>query len=125
MVLQIEQHSSEVQNQLHNTIPECCLSNLLLEEKPRNREPMVFPGNLFSFFIVFLLSVWVFLLLLVKLICSELIPGGCREQCYFHAFGNIFEFDGRFEARLSSPLSGVIVSYCVKSRLKMLVCLVW
>lgn len=58
-----------------------CLSDLLLEEKTRNRGPMVFPGNWFSFFIVFLLSDLVLLLLLVKFICSDLIPGGCREQC--------------------------------------------
>lgn len=115
-----------MQNQLHDTMPDWCLSNLLLEEKPRNREPMVFPGNWFWFFIVFLLSDLVLLLLLVKLICSNLIPGGCREQCVISMpLATFFGFSSKFEAKLSWPLSSVFISDCIKDTLKLSFCLVW
>lgn len=125
MVLEVEKHSPEVQNQLYGTISDWCLSNLLWEEKPRNREPVVFTGNWFWFFIGFLLSDLVLLLLQLKLICFDLIPGGCREQSNFHAFGKVFEFDGKFEARLSRPLSSGFISDFIKDKLKIPVCLVW
>lgn len=43
---------------------------------------------------------------------------------YFHAFGNILKFDGKFEARLSRPLSNVFISDSIKDRLKISVYLV-
>lgn len=81
VVLQVKKHSPEVQNQFYGIISDWCLSNLLWEEKLWNREPLVFTGNWFWFFIVFLLSDLLLLLLQRKLICFDLIPGGCREQC--------------------------------------------
>lgn len=37
-------------------------------------------------------------------------------MCHFHAFGNIFEFDGKFEARLSRPLSSGFISHFIKDK---------
>lgn len=43
----------------------------------------------------------------------------------FHAFGNIFEFDGKFEAWLSRLLSSGFISDFIRDELKIPVYLVW